>query len=65
MTKMTAKAVGVRIEFEVEWHRDDYVTGYIGIGHFVRADDLDEPLKGQVLALALRAAEQLKEPDEE
>lgn len=64
MTKSIAKAIGVRIEFEVEWHRGDHVTGYIGIVHFVSADDLDEPLKGQVLALAQQAAEQLKEPEE-
>lgn len=57
-----ARAVGVRLTFGIEWHGDGRVEGNIHQEWSVAAEDIQEPLRSQVLALAHQAAGQQEAP---
>lgn len=60
--EQTARAVGVRIAFGVEWQEDGRIEGNIRQEWSIAAQDIEEPLRSQVLALAHRAAGQQEAP---
>ncbi len=62
LADQAARAVGVRIAFGIEWHGDGRIEGCIDQEWSVAAENLTEPLRSQVLALAHQAAGQQEVP---